>query len=161
MLSILVTHDKHRVIGSNNQLPWHLPEGLHFLNQVTTKKTIIMGRKTFESYGKPLPNRKTIVLTRDRNYRPYGVEVVRNFNLLKLCKDQTGEYFVIGGEELFRQALTIADKLYVIYIDESFDGDAYFPELPSDEWELLSEKQGIKDKTNPYDYYFKTYIRRK
>ncbi|PTY93060.1 dihydrofolate reductase [Heyndrickxia sporothermodurans] len=161
MLSILVTHDKHRVIGSNNQLPWHLPEGLHFLNKVTTKKTIIMGRKTFEAYGKPLPNRKTIVLTRDRNYRPYGVEVVRNFNLLKLCKDQPGEYFVIGGEELFRQALSIVDKLYVIYIDKSFDGDAYFPELPADEWELLSEKQGIKDEKNPYDYYFKTYIRRK
>lgn len=160
MLSLIVTHSRNRVIGFNSELPWHLPEVQQFINKVTTKNTIIMGRKTFDTIGRPLPNRRTIVLSRDRSFRKRrGVEVVRNINLLKLCKKQPGEYFFIGGEEVFKQAISLVDKMYVIYIDEVFDGDAFFPEFNESEWELVSQIKGTKDKNNPYDYYFRTYVR--
>lgn len=160
MLSLIVAHDRNRVIGKNNELPWYLPEDLAFFKRVTTKNSIIMGRKTYESIGRPLPNRRTVVLSRDRSFRPVGVEMLRNIKLLEKCKNQRGDYFVIGGEDIFKQALPLVEKMHITYIDAAFEGDTFFPEFNEDEWELVYEEKGVKDENNPYDYYFRTYLRK-
>lgn len=159
MLSLIVAHDKNRVIGINNELPWYLPEDLRHFRDVTTRNTIIMGRKTFESIGRPLPNRKTVVLTRGKGFYHSGVEVVHNIELLRYCKNQPGEYFIIGGEEVFKWAIPLVDKMYITYIDHAFKGDTYFPEYNEDEWELVSEREGT-DKDVPFKYYFREYERK-
>ena len=160
MLSLIVTYSRNRVIGLNNEVPWQLPSSYRFISELTAKKTIIMGRKTFNTVGRPLPNRRTIVLSRDKNFRKRrGVEIVRNINLLKLCKNQPGEYFFVGGEEVYQQAISMVDKMYVIYINELFDGDKFFPEINENDWELVSQIKGVKDERNPYDYYFRIYVR--
>lgn len=159
MLSLIVAFDRNRTIGKDNQLPWHLPADLAFFKKTTMGSTIIMGRNTFESIGKPLPGRKSVVLTRQSDYKFEGVEVLTNIESLKMFKEQEGEYFIIGGEEIFRQSMPLIDKMYVTYIDHSFEGDTFFLEINESEWELVSEEKGIKDNKNPYDYYFRTYLR--
>lgn len=159
MLSLIVAFDRNRTIGKENQLPWHLPADLAFFKKTTMGSTIIMGRNTFESIGKPLPGRKSVVLTRQNDYKFEGVEVLTDIESLKMFKEQEGEYFIIGGEEIFRQSMPLIDKMYVTYIDHSFEGDTFFLEINESEWELVSEEKGIKDNKNPYDYYFRTYLR--
>ncbi|MED1125143.1 dihydrofolate reductase [Bacillus atrophaeus] len=160
MLSLIVAHDRNRVIGNNNELPWHLPEDLAFFRKITTKNTIIMGRNTYDSIGRPLPNRRTVVLTRQKGFYQSGVETLRNINLLEKCKNQPGDYYIIGGEEVFKQALPLVEKMHITYIDEEFEGNTYFPEFNEEEWKLVTEEKGVKDEKNPFDYYFRTYLRK-
>lgn len=159
MLSLIVAHDKNRVIGSNNQLPWHLPSDLAYFKHTTMNSMVVMGRKTYESIGKLLPGRSNVILTRQKDYRVDGAYVINNINSLLSCKEGVGNCFIIGGEEVFKQSLPFIDRLYITYIDHSFEGDTYFPEINFDEWKLISEEKGVKDKKNPYDYFYRVYSR--
>lgn len=150
MISLIVAYDENRVMGYNNKMPWHLPGDLAYFKKTTMGKPMIMGRKTFESIGKALPGRTNIVITRDLQYNAEGIVVVHSFEeALDVAKKEEKEIMVIGGEQIFRLALPIADILYVTNIQHTFQGDTFFPEF-SDEWKKVSEsevfetKEGIK-----------------
>ncbi len=158
MISFLVAMDENRVIGLNNDMPWHLPADLAYFKKTTTGHTIIMGRKTYESIGRPLPNRKNVILTRDQNYKAENCIVIHSVDeALALMNDNDEEYFVIGGTEIFQQLLPYADRLYITHIYETFAGDTYFPPFDSEEWKIVSREQGIRNEKNPYDYEFLIY----
>jgi dihydrofolate reductase len=148
-LSFIVAAAKNGVIGRNNQLPWHLPQDLKYFKSVTLGKPIIMGRKTFESIGKPLPGRTNIVVSRQEGWHADGVLSARNVSeAIEIAhqKNQTAdEIMVIGGAEIYRHAMPLASKIYLTRINEDVAGDAYFAELPSDEWQLVSETTGDLD----------------
>ncbi|WP_138417069.1 dihydrofolate reductase [Aquibacillus sediminis] len=156
MLSLLFAMDRNRVIGSNNDLPWRLPNDLKFFKQVTTGNTIIMGRKTFDSINRPLPNRENVILTRDKSYQQEGCQVIHSIDTIINWNNENPEkeYFIIGGAELFKQTLPFADRMYMTYIDETFEGDTYFPSFDENNWQEVKREKGIKNEKNQYDYYF-------
>lgn len=162
MISLLVAMDENRVIGHQNKLPWHIPRDLQYFKQLTLGHTIIMGRKTYESIGRPLPQRRNVVLTRQDMSFPEGVEVIHDLDTLyeweKANPDE--EYFVIGGGNLFNQVIEHADRMYITLIKHPFKGDTFFPEFNEADWTLTHKEKGIKDEQNPYDYYFLTYDRK-
>ncbi|KAB8138437.1 dihydrofolate reductase [Gracilibacillus oryzae] len=163
MISLLFAMDRNRVIGKNNDMPWHLPNDMKFFREMTTNQTIIMGRKTLESMNGPLPKRENIVLTRDADFSHPNCKVIHSIKeLQKIINEQPEkEWFVIGGENIFRQTLEIADRIYMTHIDESFGGDTYFPEFNQSEWEITSEKAGTVDELNKYPHTFIQYDRKK
>lgn len=150
MISIIVAMSSNRVIGNDNSLIWNIPEDLKNFKRLTTNNTILMGRKTYESIGRLLPNRRNIIITRDLEYYVDGAETVNSLEeALLLCNKNC---FIIGGGEIYKQSMNIADKIYLTFIDEKFEGDTYFPEL-DDSWvEVLRE-----DKFNEYKYSFIEY----
>ncbi len=137
-LSLLVAMSKNRVIGKNNQLPWHLPEDLKHFKALTMGHPIIMGRKTYESIGKVLPGRINIIVTRQKNYVIPSAIVVDSIQSAFAAgfeeNSAKNEAFVIGGEEIFHQALAFSQRIYLTEIQKTFDGDTFFPELNSQEW---------------------------
>ncbi|MGM9966299.1 MAG: dihydrofolate reductase [Rummeliibacillus sp.] len=150
MISLIVAYDENRVMGYNNKMPWHLPGDLAYFKKTTMGKPMIMGRKTFESIGKALSGRTNIVITRDPNYKAEGIVVAHSFEeALEIAKKEEKEIMVIGGEQIFRLALPIADVLYVTKIQHTFQGDTFFPKF-GNEWKKVSEsetfetKEGIK-----------------
>lgn len=154
--NIIVCMDKNRVIGKNNDLPWRLPNDLKYFKEKTKGYPVVMGRKTFESIGKPLPGRENIILTRNPDYKaPDGCKVTDDLGW-KLRSDVG---FLIGGAELFKQYLYECNKLYITYIHHEFEGDTYFPEIDYFRFKEISREQGIKDEANPYDYEFVVYER--
>ncbi|MBH0229515.1 dihydrofolate reductase [Halobacillus yeomjeoni] len=161
MISFIFAMDRNRLIGKDNDLPWHIPNDFKFFKDTTWGETIIMGRKTFESFGKPLPNREHIVITSNENYDREGCTVIHSIDeILKLEEERPDqEWFVIGGSVLFEKMLPHADRMYLTYIDATFEGDTYFPDYDESEWKLRSETKGKKDEKNPYDYYFRIYDR--
>ncbi|SET32070.1 dihydrofolate reductase [Salinibacillus kushneri] len=162
MISLLVAMDQKGVIGKDGDLPWRLPNDLKFFKETTMDHTIVMGRKTYQSIGRPLPRRNNVVLTRDSSFEAQGCFIIHSWDTVKEWNEHTPEeeVFVIGGSELFKDAIYFADKMYITEIDESFEGDTYFPSFDSSEWELVHKEKGIKNVKNPYDYYFCTYIRK-
>jgi dihydrofolate reductase len=161
MISFIVAMDEQNAIGLNNELPWHLPNDLKFFKEKTTGHTIVMGRKTFDSLGRVLPNRKHIVITRKGGGFPEEVEVVHDLDqLMKDLKQSPDEVFIIGGGHLFEQCLPYADRLYVTRIEDNFGGDIFFPEIVEDVWQMTSEVKGPKNERNPYDYYYIQYDRK-
>ncbi|OZI11747.1 dihydrofolate reductase [Bacillaceae bacterium SAS-127] len=162
MISFIWAMDQNGVIGKNNQLPWRLPEDLKFFKETTMGHPIVMGRKTFESIGKPLPGRENVILTRDLQYQAEDCTVVYSVDELVEKAEKEKQLFITGGAEIFRLMLPFADRLYVTVIEESFDGDTYFPkELDWDEWEMVSSTPGLKNEKNPYDYQFRIYEKKK
>ncbi len=150
-LSLIVATANNNAIGRNNELPWHLPQDLKYFKSVTLGKPVIMGRKTFESIGKPLPGRTNIVVTRQKDWKFAGVLVAQSVDEALDIAQQfraeqanlAEEVMVIGGAEIYRHALPIADRVYLTRIDANVDGaDAYFPELPANQWKLSSELPG-------------------
>ena len=142
MISLIVAHDKNRVIGYENQMPWHLPGELKYFKEQTMGKPMIMGRKTFESIGRPLPGRRNIVITRNENYQQEGIEVVKSLEEgIRLVEDAE-EIMIIGGEQIFKLALPIADRLYITHIENEFQGDTFFPTY-GEEWRLVSESEPV------------------
>lgn len=136
MINIIVATSKNNQIGINNQLPWHISEDLKYFRLTTSGKTVLMGRKTFESIGRPLPNRKNIVLTRDMSFAPEGVSVVHSLEeALEICKAQE-EIFIIGGGEIYSLFLPYADYLYITLVDKVINGDTDFP-VYEDKFELI------------------------
>lgn len=161
MLSMIFANDRNYLIGKDNWIPWDIPNDLDYFKTMTTGKTIIMGRKTFESFGKPLPNRHHVVLTRNKDFQADGCVVFHQIedvlDYIKPFSDQ--EVIVIGGSEIYQQFLNYADRLYITYIDAEFEGDTYLPKFDLSNWQLTSKEKGIKNEENPYDYYFLQYDR--
>ncbi|MGN7477403.1 type 3 dihydrofolate reductase [Solibacillus silvestris] len=142
MISLIVAHDENRVIGYENGMPWHLPGDLQYFKEMTMGKPIIMGRKTFESIGRPLPGRRNIVITRNEHYEAAEIEVVGSLQeALALAKDAE-EIMIIGGAQIFEQAMALADRLYITHIHNSFNGDTYFPIYGN--WRKTSCREPIK-----------------
>lgn len=133
-LSIIVAMSSNRVIGVNNSLPWHLSEDLKHFKTLTTGHTIIMGRKTYESIGKPLPNRRNIVISRNLNAFYGGVEVVHSLEDAFSTSSNDEEVFIIGGSNIYEQSLHLVEHLYITEIKKSFEGDAFFPEIDKSLW---------------------------
>ena len=127
MINIIVAMSKNRVIGNSNTLIWHLPEDLKRFKELTTDNTIVMGRKTYESIGRPLPNRRNIIITRDTNYMVDGCEIVNSLEEALLLSN--GDCFIIGGGEIYKQSIDISDRIYLTLIDKEFDGDTKFPDI--------------------------------
>ena len=154
MIKIIVAISKNRVIGDSNKLIWHLPADLKRFKEVTGGHPIVMGRKTYESIGRPLPNRRNIIITRDENYEVDGCEVVNSIEEALLLTNSV--CFIIGGGEIYKQTLHIADQIYLTQVDEDFDGDTTFPELPPS-WYVSNKEDFESDEKNPYKYSFILY----
>ncbi|MDD5721034.1 MAG: dihydrofolate reductase [Candidatus Pacebacteria bacterium] len=159
MISLIAAIGKNNELGKSNTLLWHLPVDMKHFKETTTLHPVIMGRKTFESIGHPLPNRRNIVITRNVNYKKEGVELAYSLNeALDLFPDQNEEIFIIGGAELYRQTMPIADKLYITHIDaEDKDADAFFPEIIPIVWNEVSHIEHEADEKNIYPYTFSIY----
>jgi len=157
-LSLLVAMAKNRVIGRDNKLPWHLPADLKHFKFLTMGQTIVMGRKTYESIGKPLPGRVNIIITRQAGYEVPGATVVSSIDdALLMCekiRSINGENFIIGGEELYRQTLKICQRIYITEIQRDFEGDVYFPEVDPNEWEETQRDKHISENDTNLEYHF-------
>lgn len=162
MLAALWAEDLQGVIGKDQTLPWHLPNDLKYFKEMTIGKTIIMGRTTFEGMGsRPLPNRQTIVLTRNPDYQAEGVTVMHSVDdVLAYAKTKEEPTMIIGGAVVFQDFLPYYDLLYRTVIEENFSGDTYFPSLEWQDWELVSSIPGGVDEKNHYAHRFETYRRK-
>lgn len=162
MLKILVAFDENRVIGKNNTLIWHLPADLKRFKALTTGHVIIMGRKTFESIGKPLPNRTTIVISRQADLQIEGVIIAHSVEeaILKAKSITRDDIFIVGGAEIYALSLALADQILVTQLHDIFEGDAYFPEIPTETFEVTEKERGITDEKNAYQYSYITYTRK-
>lgn len=158
-ISMIWAMAQNGVIGRDNSLPWRLPRDMAFFKEQTINKTVLMGRKTWESFGgRSLPNRRNVVLTRDESYQAEGAEVIHTLEEgLQLAQQE--ELMVIGGSEIYSLFWPHADRLIVTRIEETFEGDTTFPELDWSGWTIVSETPGIKDDKNLYDYRFVVYER--
>lgn len=164
MISHVVAMARNRVIGRTNDLPWYLPADLRHFKQLTLHHTVLMGRKTFDSIfgrlGKPLPERRSIVVSRSVNDLP-GVEVVSDIEHVLAHLDPSEEVFVIGGASIYERTLDSADRLYITEIAADANGDTYYPDFnAAGRWREVSRETHVKDERNPYDYSFVLYERR-
>jgi dihydrofolate reductase len=160
-ISIAVAIGENHAIGKNNQLLWHMPADLKFFKQTTSGHTVIMGRKTFDSVGKPLPNRRNVVITRDTELQIEGVELVNSLDeALEITKTEEKPVFIVGGAEIYRQALPKTDKLYLTTIHHNFDADTFFPDFDRSEWTVISSEPHKADEKNKYDYTFEVLERK-
>jgi dihydrofolate reductase len=159
LIKILVAFDENRVIGKNNALIWHLPADLQRFKTLTTGHVIIMGRKTYESIGRPLPNRTTIAITRQETFNPEGILVSHSLEeaILKAKSISREDIYIVGGAEIYQMSLAVADQILVTQLHDIFDGDTYFPEIPLDTWEIVTREKGITDEKNKLQYSFLTY----
>ncbi|MGP7815969.1 dihydrofolate reductase [Niallia sp. 01092] len=162
MISLIVAMDQNNVIGYKNELPWHLPEDLKYFKKVTTGHPIVMGRKTRDSIGRNLPNRENVILTKNEQFKCEDCTILHSMEELKAWSETKNEeeIFIIGGAEIFKETLNIADRLYITKIDEAYQGDTYFPDLDWSNWKIISEEKGIKDEKNNVDYTFFIYERK-
>ncbi|RDI46503.1 dihydrofolate reductase [Aquicella lusitana] len=156
ILSAIAALSENRVIGKNNQLPWHLPADLKHFKALTTGHPIVMGRKTYDSIGKPLPQRTNIIMTRDSSFQAPGCRIVNSIEEAKAVaeKEQAEELFIIGGAQIYSQLLPITQRLYLTIVHQMFEGDAFFPDLNMSEWSETERETHRSDEKNPYDYSF-------
>ena len=155
-LSLIAAMASNRVIGRDNRLPWHLSADLKRFKRLTLGHTLVMGRKTFESIGRPLPGRSTVVVTRQEGYAPEGVQVVHSIaEALELAQGDD-EVFIAGGGDIFQQTLPVADRLYLTIIEEAFPGDAYFPEYDESQWRLVDREDHGPTEDAPFSWSFQT-----
>ncbi|WP_019122132.1 dihydrofolate reductase [Brevibacillus massiliensis] len=156
MISLIAAYANGRVLGKDGKMPWHLPGELQYFKQVTSGHTVVMGRKTFESIGRPLPNRRNVVLTRRHDFAAPGVEVAHS----KREVLELGDVMIIGGAELYALFIDDADRLYLTEIELDTDGDAFFPEWDRDQFTLVSATPGKVDEKNPLPHTFYVYERK-
>mgnify|MGYP001205037657 CR=1 FL=1 len=160
MISFIVAMDQQGAIGKGNRIPWHLPADLKRFKKITMGKTVVMGRKTFESIGRPLPGRENVVLTGNRNFSLPGVRIFHEVDpLVQYCVAKEEEVFIIGGRELFRLFLPFVQRMYITKIHHIFGGDVFFPDPDWDDFHVVSREPGIKDEKNIYDYEYLLYER--
>ena len=156
-ISLIVAMAQHRVIGRSNQMPWHLPADLRHFKSVTLGKPVIMGRKTFESIGRPLPGRRNLVITRNSDWQEDGVESVNSLDAALALVGDEAEVMIIGGGQLYREALPLAHRLYLTHIDLTVnDADTWFPDYSACRWQTVAEEMHCADEKNPYNYRFET-----
>ena len=153
-ISLIVAFDENRLIGNNNALPWHLPADLKHFKNITMGHHMIMGRKTFDSIGKPLPGRVSIIITRQKNYTIEGCVVVNTLEEALQKSEGQSEVFIIGGAQIFDCTLPMASDLYITQIHHAFKGDTYFPEIPAKDWIEISRENHIADEKNEWPYSF-------
>lgn len=152
IISLIVAMDENRAIGYKNKLPWNLPSELKYFRETTKSKPVIMGRRTFDSIGRPMPERLNIVVTRDRSYRADNCIVVNSKeDALKAAKDSS-EIMVIGGAEIYRLFFPMANRLYITKVHGAFEADTYFPEFNEDEWVKVRESFVEKGSENSHSY---------
>ncbi|MFH5181457.1 dihydrofolate reductase [Paenibacillus sp. TAB 01] len=161
MISFILAMDENRGIGIDNKLPWRLPEDMAFFRRTTSGHTVIMGRKTFESIGRPLPKRHNVIVTGNPSFLAEGCEIVHTLDeiVARYGGLEKEELFVIGGAEVYRQLLPYADRLYITEIAHRFEADAFFEPLDLSQWKEVSRNRGPKNADNPYDYDFVLYER--
>ncbi len=159
MISLIAAIGKNYELGKKNSLLWDMPADMKHFRETTQGHTVIMGQKTFDSIGRPLPNRRNIVVTRNDSFNTEGVEISKSLeDTIASFKDSLEEVFVIGGGEIYRQTIDKADKLYITHIEESFpDADAFFPEIIPLVWNEVKHEEHKKDAENLYDYTFSVY----
>jgi len=151
-ISIIAAIARNRVIGINNTLPWHLPEDLKRFRALTMGHHIVMGRKTYESLGRLLPGRTTVIVSRQKNYAVEGAKVAYSLQQAIALSAGDSEVFVIGGAELYKEALELADRLYLTEINPEFEGDAYFPEFERTAWAATESEQHVSADGLNYSY---------
>lgn len=161
ILSMIVAHADNRIIGKDNDMPWHLPADLAYFKKTTLGKPVIMGRKTYDSIGRPLPGRKNIVISRDESLNIEGVEVVQSVEQALAVASGVDEIMVIGGGAIYAHCMPKADKLYITHIDAKIDGDTQFPDYDlENEWQMLASETRQADEKNAYVLHFNVYQRR-
>ena len=160
MIIMIAAVAENNALGKNNELVWHLPNDFKRFKSLTTNHHIIMGRKTFESFPKPLPNRVHVVITRQKDYNQEGCIVVDSIEkAIALCPENEDSY-IIGGGEIYNLALPFTDIIEITKVHHTFDADAFFPKINKSEWELVESEENFKDEKHLYDYTYETYIRK-
>lgn len=160
MIIMIAAAAENNALGKDNELIWHLPDDFKRFKAMTSGHSIIMGRKTFESFPKLLPNRLHIIVTRQKNYQPENCLVAHNLEkALSLISDKQ-DAFIIGGGEIYKQALPFTDKIELTLVHDSFDADTYFPEINEKEWNLIHEEYHPKDEKHKVDFTYKTFIKK-
>jgi dihydrofolate reductase len=159
-VSIIAAISKNGYIGKDNQLLWHIPLDFKYFKETTIGHSVFMGRKTFLSIGKPLPNRRNVVITRDTTFTSEGVEVCHSIDeAITLLTQHNEEVFCLGGADIYSQTLPLADKLYITHVDVTIEGDAMFPEINPDQWHKISSKKHSEEETGSYPIEFAVYTR--
>ena len=159
-LTIIAAASTNNVIGFDNKLIWNIPKDLKRFKELTQGHSVIMGRKTFESLPSPLPNRRNIVVTRNKDYSPEGIEVFSSIeDAIYVCKDDL-QPFIIGGGEIYSQTINLVDKIELTRVYKDYQGDAFFPDIPMDKFELDSELVNYLDDDSNTKYSFLTYIKK-
>ncbi|WP_240032161.1 dihydrofolate reductase [Psychroflexus aestuariivivens] len=158
-VTMIAAAAENDALGKNNDLVWHLPDDFKRFKKITSHHHIIMGRKTFESFPKPLPNRTHIVITRQKNYEKPGCIVVHSLEkALEFCTSES-EVFIIGGGEIYKQAMPFADKIELTRVHAEFEADTYFPKIDKSEWKLVNESFHAKDELHNYAFTYQTFIK--
>lgn len=158
-ITMIVAAAENNAIGKDNKMLWHLPNDFKYFKKNTIEHSIVMGRKTFESIGKPLPERRNIVVSRDQNWLAEDVDVANSLDeVLTYCRDER-EIFIIGGANIYKQMLPQAQKVLLTRVHTKLDGDAYFPTLPAEEWKLTQSEKHEKDEKHAFDYTFEVWER--
>jgi len=148
-ITLVAAIASNNVIGKENSLPWNIPEDLKRFKQMTSGHTILMGRKTFDSIGRPLPNRQNIVMTKDENFEKEGIKVINDFDeALELIKESNEDIFVIGGSKIYELFEPVANSLAITRILKDFEGDAFFPDINWDLWQIEKEENFFDEKSN-------------
>ena len=148
-ITLVAAIASNNVIGKENSLPWNIPEDLKRFKQMTSGHTILMGRKTFDSIGRPLPNRQNIVMTKDKNFEQEGIKVINDFDeALELIKESNEDIFVIGGSKIYELFEPVANSLAITRILKDFEGDAFFPDINWDLWQIEKEENFFDEKSN-------------
>jgi len=161
-ISIIAAMGENRAIGLAGKIPWHLPADFKRFKELTLGHPVVMGNKTFESIGKPLPDRTNIVLAKDSDYAAEGCLVVHSLDdALALAAKENEEVFIIGGGSVYALAMPMADVIYLTKVHGTFEGDVFFPEIDENKWRLISSEPHEKDEKNAYDYEFCVYESRK
>ena len=160
MIIMIAAVSENYALGKDNALLWHLPDDFKRFRQLTTDHHIIMGRKTFESFPKPLPNRTHIIITRQKNYSaPEGCIVVESLSAAMTVLPKNEDAFVIGGGEIYKQALPYTDKIELTKVHGRFEADTFFPELNASEWQLVEKEFHPKDEKHQFDFTYETYLK--
>lgn len=160
MITIIAAAGENNELGKDNDLVWHLPDDFKRFKKLTTGHHIIMGRKTFESFPKPLPNRVHLVITRNSAYKKEGAVVVHSMEEALAHAKEDPQPFIIGGGEIYTLGLNFANKIELTRVHGTFEVDTYFPEIPSEDWELVHEEYHEKDERHQFAFTYQTWIRK-
>ena len=160
MITLIAAAAENNSLGKDNQLIWHLPDDFKRFKQITTDHYIIMGRKTFESFPKPLPNRTHVIITRQKDYTVEDCIVVNSIEEAIAISPIEEDVFIIGGAEIYNQSIDFADKIELTRVHANFEADAYFPEINANKWKIDFEEFHTKDEKHTFDFTFQTFIKK-